>query len=104
TAASSTPARADSGATSSTTRAWPATGPALRPSPSPTSSSGRTTDRSSNRASSLFFTDDEFVVIQAACARLIPSGEGPDATEAGVADYIDGLLGAFAVDPPRIWA
>jgi len=28
----------------------------------------------------------------------------PDATEAGAADYIDGLLGAFLVDPPRIWA
>src|SRR6202012_1755933 len=23
---------------------------------------------------------------------------------AGVADYIDGFLGAFTVDPPRIWA
>ena len=76
----------------------------LRPSPSPISSSGRTTDRSSSRASPLFFSDDEHVVIAAACARLIPSGEGPGATEAGIADYIDGLLGAFAVDPPRIWA
>ncbi len=28
----------------------------------------------------------------------------PGATALGVADYIDGLLGAFAVDPPRIWA
>src|SRR5947208_10379166 len=34
-----------------------------------------------------------------ACDHLIPG-----ATEARVADYIDGLLGAFAVDPPRIWA
>ena len=24
--------------------------------------------------------------------------------KAGAADYIDGLLGAFTVDPPRIWA
>jgi Gluconate 2-dehydrogenase subunit 3 len=47
----------------------------------------------------LFFTDDEHAVIDAACARLIPG-----AHEAAVANYIDGLLGAFAVDPPRIWA
>jgi hypothetical protein len=47
----------------------------------------------------LFFTDDEYAVIEAACDRLIPG-----AGEAGVADYIDGLLGAFAVHPPRIWA
>ena len=47
----------------------------------------------------LFFSDDEYAVIEAACERLIPG-----ATEARVADYVDGLLGAFAVDPPRIWA
>ena len=47
----------------------------------------------------LFFGDDDYAVIEAACERLIPG-----ATEAGVADYVDGLLGAFAVDPPRIWA
>jgi hypothetical protein len=47
----------------------------------------------------LFFTDEEYAVVDAACARLIPG-----AHEAGVADYIDGLLGAFAVNPPRIWA
>ena len=47
----------------------------------------------------LFFSDEQYVVIEAACARLIPSSG-----EASVADYIDGLLGAFAVDPPRIWA
>ena len=28
----------------------------------------------------------------------------PGAEEAGVADYIDGFLGAFTFDPPRIWA
>jgi hypothetical protein len=34
-----------------------------------------------------------------------PDDEGaPGATAAGAADYIDGLLGAFLVDPPRIWA
>ena len=47
----------------------------------------------------LFFSDDEYEVIDAACERLIPG-----AREAAVADYVDGLLGAFAVDPPRIWA
>lgn len=28
----------------------------------------------------------------------------PGARAAGVADYVDGLLGAFLEDPPRIWA
>ena len=48
--------------------------------------------------------DDEYRVVQAACARMIPSDDGPGATEARVVDYIDGLLGAFEFDPPRIWA
>ena len=52
----------------------------------------------------LFFTGEEYAVIGAACARLIPTDEDPGAAEAGVVDYIDGLLGAFASDPPRIWA
>jgi len=47
----------------------------------------------------LFFSDDEYAAVDAACGRLIPG-----ATEARVVDYVDGLLGAFAVDPPRIWA
>jgi gluconate 2-dehydrogenase subunit 3-like protein len=52
----------------------------------------------------LFFSDGEYAVIEAACAILIPTDQDPGAREAGVADYIDGYLGAFAVDPPRIWA
>jgi hypothetical protein len=52
----------------------------------------------------VYFTDDQFRVIEAVCARLIPTDDDPGAKEAGVADYIDGLLGAFAFDPPRIWA
>jgi len=52
----------------------------------------------------LFFSPEEYAVVDAACAVLIPSDEDPGAAEAGVADYIDGLLGAFLVDPPRIWA
>jgi hypothetical protein len=52
----------------------------------------------------VYFTDHQFRVIEAVCARLIPTDADPGATEAGVADYIDGLLGAFTFDPPRIWA
>jgi hypothetical protein len=51
-----------------------------------------------------FFTDDEYRAVAAACAVLIPTDEDPGANEAGVVDYIDGLLGAFSFDPPRIWA
>lgn len=38
--------------------------------------------------------------------RVIPAdAEGaPGSSAGGVIDYIDGLLGAFLVDPPRIWA
>jgi len=52
----------------------------------------------------VFFSDEELAVVEAACARLIPTDEDPGATEAGVAHYIDGFLGAFSFDPPRIWA
>lgn len=52
----------------------------------------------------VFFTEEEYRVIEAAVARLIPADADPGAREAGVADYIDGFLGAFAFDPPRIWA
>lgn len=38
-------------------------------------------------------------MVAAAADRLVPG-----AAKAGVADYVDGLLGAFLVDPPRIWA
>jgi Gluconate 2-dehydrogenase subunit 3 len=52
-----------------------------------------------------FFTDDEYRVVAAACERLIPAAAGhPGAAALGVTDYVDGLLGAFNVDPPRIWA
>ena len=52
----------------------------------------------------VFFTDDEYAVVEAACAQLIPTDDDPGASEARVVDYIDGLLGAFSFDPPRIWA
>lgn len=52
----------------------------------------------------VWLTDAEYATLRAACDVLIPPGDGPGAAEAGAADYIDGLLGAFLVDPPRIWA
>jgi hypothetical protein len=53
----------------------------------------------------VWLTEHEFDVLRAACAQMMPSAEGtPGADEAGVADYIDILLGAFTFDPPRIWA
>ena len=53
----------------------------------------------------VFLDPESYAVVEAACERLIPAVEGhPGATAVGVVDYIDGLLGAFAVDPPRIWA
>ena len=52
-----------------------------------------------------FFTAPERAVIAAACDRLIPpAGDHPGGRALGCAEYIDGLLNAFAVDPPRIWA
>jgi hypothetical protein len=53
----------------------------------------------------VWLTEKEYAVLRAACAQMLPSDEGaPGAEEAGVADYIDILLGAFTFDPPRIWA
>jgi len=52
----------------------------------------------------LWFTEGEYRILCAACDRLIPEDDTPGAVAAGVPDYIDGLLGAFLVDPPRIWA
>lgn len=37
--------------------------------------------------------------MEAACERLVPGSRA-----AGVVHYVAGLLGAFDVDPPRIWA
>lgn len=52
----------------------------------------------------IWLTDTEYRTLVAVCDRLIPSEGGIGATDAGVADYIDTLLGAFTFDPPRIWA
>jgi Gluconate 2-dehydrogenase subunit 3 len=53
-----------------------------------------------------FFEEDELAVLSAAVDRLIPPDDegAPGAAAAGVVDYIDTLLGAFAFDPPRIFA
>lgn len=54
-----------------------------------------------------FFSEAELAVVVAACERLLPRDDelgAPGAAAAGVADYVDGLLGAFTSDPPRIWA
>jgi Gluconate 2-dehydrogenase subunit 3 len=52
-----------------------------------------------------FLTRHEFDVVARAGDRLLPpQGEFAGAAAAGVADYVDLTLGAFAFDPPRIWA
>ena len=52
-----------------------------------------------------FLTEGERATVAAAADRLVPPLAGhPGAAALGVVDYIDGLLDAFAVDPPRIWA
>jgi hypothetical protein len=53
---------------------------------------------------SLWLNAQEMEVLEAVVDRLIPADDSPGAFEAGAAEYIDGLLGAFLVDPPRIWA
>jgi hypothetical protein len=52
----------------------------------------------------IWLSDSEYEKLSAACERLVPSDETAGAVEAGVPDYIDGFLGAFHFDPPRIWA
>jgi hypothetical protein len=51
-----------------------------------------------------WLTPEEYATLRIVCERLIPADETPGAADAGVVDYIDGLLGAFSFDPPRIWA
>jgi hypothetical protein len=52
----------------------------------------------------IWLTEDEYRILCAVCDRLVPADETPGAVAVGAPDYIDGLLGAFLVDPPRIWA
>ncbi len=52
-----------------------------------------------------FLTDHEHAVVaRIADLLLTPHGEFPGGGEAGTADYVDLVLGAFVFDPPRIWA
>ncbi|HEY0973171.1 MAG TPA: gluconate 2-dehydrogenase subunit 3 family protein [Solimonas sp.] len=54
-----------------------------------------------------FLDADELAALRALVNRFIPGppeDSAPGAAEAGCAEAIDALLGAFAVDPPRIYA
>lgn len=52
-----------------------------------------------------WLTDTEHATVTALFDVLVPpDGVSPGAGEAGGADYLDQLLGAFTFDPPRIWA
>lgn len=54
-----------------------------------------------------FLTRHELATLRAACARFVPGppyDPEPGATEAGVAEAIDLMLGAFRVEPPLIHA
>jgi hypothetical protein len=52
-----------------------------------------------------FLTEHEYQVVETIADLLIPPLEQhPGGAALGVADYIDGLLGAFTVDPPLIFA
>ena len=51
-----------------------------------------------------FFNLHQYETINAVTGVIIPEDEDPGAVSAGVVDYIDFLLGAFKVDPPRIYA
>jgi len=55
-----------------------------------------------------WLTDAERRILTAVVDRLIPPGADPaaepGAADVGVVDYIDGLLDAFSVVPPRIFA
>jgi Gluconate 2-dehydrogenase subunit 3 len=57
-----------------------------------------------------FLSPSEHDVVAAAAERLIPAtatdagGGHPGGRAGGAADYVDGLLGAFTVDPPLIYA
>jgi hypothetical protein len=51
-----------------------------------------------------FFDNHQYETIEALTGFIIPEDEDPGAISARVVDYIDFLLGAFKVDPPRIYA
>jgi hypothetical protein len=51
-----------------------------------------------------FFNEQQYESVEALTGFIIPEDEDPGAVTARVVDYIDFLLGAFKVDPPRIYA
>lgn len=52
-----------------------------------------------------FLTAGEHEKVTAAADLLIPTRDDhPGGGAAGVADYVDRLLGAFTFEPPRVWA
>ena len=55
----------------------------------------------------VWLTEAEHEALEAVADRLLPPDHelgAPGGRALGVADYVDQLLGAFAFDPPRIWA
>jgi hypothetical protein len=52
----------------------------------------------------VFLSPEEYRRLEAVVDRLIPAEGGPGGVEAGAVDYIDTMLGAFAFDPPRLFA
>jgi hypothetical protein len=51
-----------------------------------------------------FFDNQQYETVDALTGFIIPEDQDPGAVSARVVDYIDFLLGAFKVDPPRIYA
>jgi hypothetical protein len=51
-----------------------------------------------------FFDDQQYETVDALTGFIIPEDQDPGAVSARVVDFIDFLLGAFKVDPPRIYA
>ena len=52
-----------------------------------------------------YLTEHEHDVVRQLADRLLPPHDDfPGAGAAGAADYVDRVLGAFATDPPAIWA
>ena len=67
--------------------------------------SADTARSTSKRTMPAWLTEHQHAVVAAAADRLLPPRDDhPGGAALGVADYIDGLLGAFTFDPPRIWA
>lgn len=53
---------------------------------------------------STFLTADERATLEGVVDVIVPADADPGALAGGCAEAIDGLLGAFLVDPPRIYA